>query len=758
MIIFALTLSLSLPVIAEEKNQIALEQQWDMGFFVATCPGIALPESLPVQTSPEVDITADQYNTPADGVVLFEGNVILQHGEKSLSADTAQLDKIKDTFRAQGNVRYQDPQIRLISEAIQLDFEQQSGEFSAPKFQLSRSSLRGAATRIDLQTDRKITITDTGLTSCPPGEEAWLLQSSKIEIDPDSGSGVAEDVVLRINGIPFFYLPTISFPTDDRRKSGLLYPSVGSSKRNGLEFQVPWYWNISPDKDATFSARYLSKRGLMLGAEYRQVTQNSENKIYAEYLDNDNKGLPGKENRFFFQLNNDYSKGEHLRGTVDISSVSDDDYFYDFGGNYSSGNRNYLRRFAQLSYDNEHLSFTGIFSNDQLLSTSEDPYSRLPQLRLSFLYPESIAGLTTNLHLEATAFRIQSGVEAERMNVIPEISLPMHWLSGYIKPLLKLHYSQYSQDDPDNIFAKNVSRSVPIFSVDSGMVFERQLDIKQTNFIQTLEPRLFYLYVPDKQQNGIALFDTTSVNNGVNSLFRENRYSGYDRIGDSNQVSLAITSRFYEQESGRERMRLTMGRAYYLDDRKVNLAISQPGIQAIDLGVDDRANSALITNLHLELYDNWWLKGELEYDETERGTEKGVLGLQYRTRNLVFNLRHRLNRYNAIDDIEQAEVSFSWQSSSELSFVGRWQRDIRKNRTIDSFAGLEYESCCWAVRLVARRYLNIRLDQQGVSVPGADEFNTGIYLEFVLKGLTNIGNGLKLERDIQGYEDRFKDY
>ncbi|MFT5452829.1 MAG: LPS-assembly protein [Enterobacterales bacterium] len=749
---------MSLTTMAEEKDIVPVKAPWDMNFFIPRCPGSETAEPLEEEIEAVIDFDADDINVPSKDIVKFKGNVTLDYGLKKLRADEAILNKEDSTFRAKGNIRYEDQQIRLISGAIELNVENQTGEINDTRFQFVRGALRGEAGTISIQSSKQLRISDVGITSCPPGEESWLLESSTIEVDSVKGEAEAKDVTLKINDFAIFYFPYISFPIDDRRKSGFLYPSIGTSSRNGLEFEIPWYLNIAEDKDATFTARYLSKRGLMIGGEYRQLTENSSNEIYAEYLSNDDRGLPGNEDRFFYQVNSEYSEGENWRGNVDLSSVSDDDYFYDFGGNYSSGNRNSLRRFAQVSYDDEHLSFKGIVSNDQLLSTPTDPYSRLPQLRLSVLYPELLAGITTNLHMEATAFRHDNLVEAQRVYFAPELSMPLNWIAGYIKPQIKLHHSYYSQDDPNNLLSQSVSRTVPIYSIDSAMFFDRELDIGEHNFVQTFEPRLFYLYVPSKEQSDIALFDTTNVNNGVDSLFRENRYSGFDRIGDSNQLSVALTNRFYEQSTGRERMRITFGRAYYLEDREVNVAIVEDGQPAVDLGVDNSANSALITNVQMGLYDNWSIKGELEYDDSASRTEKGVVGLHYISSGLAINLQHRLKRYNGYDDVEQAEFSFSWQVSDDLSFVGRWQQDLTKNRTIDSFAGLEYESCCWAIRLVARRYLNIRLDRQGIAVPGTDEFNNGIYLEFILKGLTNIGNSLKLERDIQGYEDRFNNY
>jgi len=488
------------PESAETKNINRTLQKWDRDFFSYDCPGVAQTVDSSAVLDSELEITSNAFVRPSSGIVSFEGNVQLQYGDKFLSADAAQLDKINNTFIALGHIRYQDTQLRLTTDFIDLDFTEQSGDAKQSKFQLKNSNLRGEAKAISIKANQTMSISDVGLTSCPPGNESWLFETSKVDVDPKSGWGKAEDVVLKIYDIPVFYLPSISFPVDDRRKSGLLYPSIGRSSRNGLEIEVPWYWNIASDKDATFTARYLNNRGLMLGAEYRQLTENTETKIFTEYLPNDDEGLSGDEDRFFYQINTDYSSGDHWRGDLELKSVSDDYYFYDFGGNFNSGNINLLRRFAQVRFDDQNISFRGTFSDDKLLSTVAQPYSRLPQLQLSLLYPEIFAGLTTNIHMEATAFRHENAVEADRITVIPELSMPLYWSSGYIKPQLKLNYSHYSQDDPTNILPDSINRAVPIFSVDSTMFFERQVDLYQQKFVQTLEPRLFYLYVPAKEQ------------------------------------------------------------------------------------------------------------------------------------------------------------------------------------------------------------------------------------------------------------------
>ncbi|MCP4272329.1 MAG: LPS assembly protein LptD, partial [Gammaproteobacteria bacterium] len=300
----------------------------------------------------------------------FENETIEINPEANITADNIKKDPNSGKVTFMSNVRYEDNLLRLTSESINLDLSKQGAEVEDVKFQLINGNMRGEAGFIQLNLSEPIKISDAKLTSCPPGNESWSLQSSDVSIDPKTGWGVADDIIIRIGEIPVFYFPTLSFPVDDRRKSGLLYPSVGNSGRNGLEVEMPWYWNIAPDKDATLAPRYLSKRGLMLGGEYRQLTEDAYTEIYAEYLPNDDMGLEGKEDRFFYNINSEYASGDHWRGQLKASSMSDDDYFYDFGNSFHSGNRELLRRGGELHYDSDHLSFTGIISDVLLISAS----------------------------------------------------------------------------------------------------------------------------------------------------------------------------------------------------------------------------------------------------------------------------------------------------------------------------------------------------------------------------------------------------
>ncbi len=733
---------------------------WNMNFFKQKCPAHQARENTDSIQVSGMDIIANDISSPIPGLVNFIGDVQLDQTNMQMAAGEAKMDEESGIFTAKDDIRLITKQLRLTSEVLMLDVEKQGMSVADARFQLRQSALRGEAESLRVFMDEPIVIQGAEITTCPPGDTGWSFSAEEIVIDTEEGWGDAYHMMLSIYDVPIFYLPRISFPVDDRRKTGFLYPSVGSSSRNGLEVEIPLYWNIAENKDATFDLKYFSDRGLMLGTEYRHMTEHSYNTVYFEYLENDDRALNSDEvDRYFYQWKTDYSRGDNWRGKIDVNSISDDNYFYDFGGNFENGNRNYLDRVGNLTYADDNWLMSATISDAQLLSTNSTAYRRLPQLYYQvwqpFIDADDPKPWIFNMSAEAAAFRHDSAVESNRIVLAPELSYPIRWNWGHIEPKLKWHYSHYELMDPLLSSTQAVDREVQILSIDSALSFEREITFDDKAHIQTFEPRLYYLKVPYKNQDDIGLFDTTLVERMGQRLFLDNRYSGNDRIGDADQLSMGLRTRFIDTSNYREWLSISLGQARYFADRKLNFVFDPETREFTDLGPDTSSVSPLVTQIDYSPNENWRLSGDLEYNERAKRTESGILGIQYLSPELVLNLRHRTSRYARADNIEQSEVSFARQIGGDLAVIGRWKRDLQENRTIDSFIGLEYEDCCWALRVVYRRYLNIRLDSTGVAVPGTGEYNNGLFIEFVLKGLTNLGRKLDVERDIYGYQDRF---
>ena len=591
---------------------------WNMSFFKQKCPAHTARENTESLQVTGMDVIANDISSPIPGLVNFIGDVRLDQNNMQMAAGEAKMDEESGVFTAKDDIRLLTKQLRLTSDLLELDVEKQGMTVEDARFQLRQSALRGEAENLRVYIDEPIVIEGAEITTCPPGDNGWSFSAEEIIIDTEEGWGDAYHMMLSIYDVPIFYLPKLSFPVDDRRKTGFLYPSVGSSGRNGLELEIPWYWNIADNKDATFDLKYLSERGLMLGTEYRHMTEHSYNVVYLEYLNNDDKALnPDEVDRYFYQLKSDYSFNDHWRGMIDVNSVSDDNYFYDFGGNFENGNRNYLDRLGTLTYSEENWMLSAVVSDAQLLSTNTSAYRRLPQINYQlwqpFIDPDEPKPWVFNMAAEVTAFRHDDAVESNRVVLAPELSYPIRWNWGHIVPKVKWHYSHYELMDPLLPTTQSLDREIQILSVDSGLSFEREIEFDDGRHIQTFEPRAYYLKVPYKNQDEIGLFDTALVERMGQRLYLDNRYSGNDRIGDADQLSLGLTTRFIDTANFREWLSISVGQARYFADRELNFVFDPETREFTDLGPDTSSVSPVVTQIDYSPNENWRLSGDLEY-------------------------------------------------------------------------------------------------------------------------------------------------
>lgn len=731
---------------------------------VANCPAPLDPAdtdtSALAEFDPEAPIDVDSEGVEAtrDGKMLLQGEVTIRQGPRTMKTRDAEWDQTTNEFTVTNGVEYADPQLRIRGTGANLQPEG-GATFDGADFELPGISARGSADRISATTGGEVELDKVKYTTCPIGNEDWLLSASRIDISQERGLGTGRNVRLDFKGVPIMYIPYFSFPVGDERKSGFLYPSFGSYSRDGLS--VPWYWNIAPNADATLVPTFDYRRGAKLDTEWRYLWPIAEGILETQYLPDDQQS-GGDRSYLRFINRSDFT--DALRLDTDIANASDDQWFEDFGQGPEGTSVTYLNRFAQLSYLTEHWLVFARAQNfqtiDGRIEEPDRPYTVVPQIGVRGWLPNQPFGLTFGLDGEFANFThtiddpnvVETGA---RLDVAPQVRMPLRSAGVYLEPAAAWRYTTYKIDDNATGTRESRSRSAPILSVDGGVNFERTTGSRAQR-LQTFEPRFMYLYVPYRNQEDLPVFDTAAADLNLVQLFRTNRYVGGDRLSDANQLAFGVTSRLLDSENGKQFISGTVGQAYYFDPPRVTL----PGEQ-----FNDTESSDIIGELDLTAYQNWNIHMGVQWDPGETRSERGDLQLQYRPNyDRVINLGYRFRR-DIIEttetitpvtgpatsvvrrsNLEQVDGSIAWPIGEQWSAYARMVYSLDDQQALDQFAGVEYRSCCWRVRLVGRRYVRSR----------EGDMDTSILLQLELNGLSSVGTGADtfLERSIRGYSPR----
>ncbi|MEX0707911.1 MAG: LPS assembly protein LptD [Woeseia sp.] len=661
----------------------------------------------------------------------LSGGVSVRRGSRVVGAERAYYDPDAVALILEGSVLYRDPNSEISSTAAEFSYTTGSIRFAGAEFQLGQSNSRGSASAIDISQDGTLHLGDVSYTTCPPGSDDWLLQAGSIDLDTAEGIGTARDVKLRFQNVPILYTPFLSFPLGSARKTGLLTPELGSSGRSGNELSVPWYWNIAENYDATFTPRLLTDRGLQLGTEFRYLTVRNDGVAEIDYLADDS--LFGSSRHLLaFQHRTLFDNG--WRNRVDFRETSDDSYFEDLGGSLSASSITHLNRSVTFDYFGDHWSFLARLQDyqtiDDAIAITDEPYQRLPQMRARGYWPEQSFGLRYSFDSELVYFDREVGVTGWRIDAAPQVEWPLEHPGWFLTPAVAVQHTQYALNDIAGPGPDDPSRTLPISSLDAGLTLERSFRTAG-NLIQTLEPRILYVHIPHREQADLPVFDTIVPDLNLVQLYRKNRFLGVDRIADTDQLSIGITSRILNVNTGRELVRATIGQALYL---------SAQGVRLPDQAISASESSDYIAEMRFLLHDNLNFEVGHQWGTGDNGTTQSEARLQYRpAADRILNLSYRFRR----GSLEQGDLSWSWPLSENWNFVGRYNYSIRDDEALEQFYGLEYESCCWGLRLVSRRHLSTR--------DGTRDSSVG--LQLVLKGMTNVGTAADklLERGILGY-------
>jgi LPS-assembly protein len=678
-------------------------------------------------------------------ITLFTGDVTLAKGGQTMMSDQARYFQREDRLALKGDLFYRDASLRMLADEGEFYPDENRGSITHIRgYRLPRGGARGDADSAVLHDKDRSSYVNASYTTCPPENIDWVLRADRVDMDQAEGVAVARNTTIKFKGVPILYSPYFSYPIDSRRKSGFLAPRIASLSTTGLDITTPYYLNLAPNYDATLYPRYMADHGVMLGGEFRFMTPVSHGELKGQFIRDRQPPVGIDDSRGSFSLRHWANPAPRWATRLHGDYVSDTDYISDFGSHLGVTSTVHLERTAEAIYYGDNWSFISRLQNFQTVDStflpSQRPYSRLPQFLLNADIPSDI-GLVYHMRGELALFDRDDTVDGQRVDLMPGISLPILRPWGHFIPKANLRYTAYNLDNPAAGKPSDPDRSLSIFSVDTGLMFEREASWFGQTSLQTLEPRVFYLYTPYEDQDDQPIFDTAAYGLSFDSLFRENRFTGADRQGDANQVTAALTTRIMSSQSGAEWLSASLGQIYSFEDRRVQM----PDANGIPLPVETTMESSVVGQLAGQLTPEWEASAYLQWNPGQNVAEKGSAQVQYHDdEQRIFNLAYRYedNPVDVASYQKQIDTSFHLPLASNWNLVGRWNYSLHDKKTLDRFAGIEYDSCCWALRFVGRNFAN------------NDESTNALFLQLELKGLGSIGHRAdkEIENGVLGYK------
>lgn len=660
------------------------------------------------------------------GVSSLDGSIIIQQNNLLFNANSAKIHRENHTVSTHGNVILSTPELIFKSQDIDYNLKKNTGSINRSIYTYKKNGFNGKSERISLSNNDHLRLMNATFTTCPASTDSWYFSSSSIALNNKKNIGTAKNVTLRFSDIPVFYFPWLNFPINNQRASGFLIPKIRFQSNAGIS--IPYYLNLAPNYDATLTLSTFKNSGLKLDSEFRYLYKQHKG-IFKYDLIPDDKEYNDKTYRDYFNLKHRTLVSENTAINLQAEGVSDKDYFADISTSLEDSSRSALQRRIEIINKQGAWFKSAAFEDYQILDISSAPYAKLPELKLQYI-PVSLPNtLKYSLKSEYVYFDKNTGATGSRAHIKLQASKKWSESSWFIHPSLSLKHTIYSLKD--NI-QNSLSRSVPTFTLDTGLLFDREL--KSATYAQTLEPRLFYTFTPFKTQNNIPIFDTAQTNfSATNQLFSENRFTGKDRIADNNQLTFAVTSRIQNRKNSKELIKVSIGQVFNFSDKKVIL----PG-GSIQTG----QQSDLVLELGGRLNDNFRFSSTGLWSHDKNRAPSYELRLNYQDgKKRIANISYR----KLDTELKQFTISSSIPFGSKWSAISSIDYDMKNNRNLETLFGLEYSDCCWKTRIVAKRYLT------------SDNINyeTPIFLEFELKGIGSVGTGARrqLRERIYGYDD-----
>ncbi len=726
------------------------------------------------QEGPAV-IEADKLVGKANDQIEATGNATISQDGKSIRADTLLFNQHTHEIDAQGGVILKQDGNTMNGPHLMFNMDKSSGAMEKPQYYLKENAARGSADTLQIQDRLHYSLDNATYTTCPAGNQDWEMSMGLLEIDRGRQVGVAHNALVEFKGVPILYSPWMDFPLNNQRKSGLMAPIFGGTSTGGSEITLPFYWNIAPNFDATIAPRMMTKRGLMLNNEFRYLEPGFHGELNVDVLPSDKIT---QSSRSFFSLRHDQTLGRNLNGYVNYSRVGDDNYFRDLGNAINTTSQVNLLQEGGFNYGG---GWWDAMARVQHYQTLQDPaapivlpYTRLPQLTLNTR--QNYAGANFNFAGEFVNFSHPTLVNATRLVLNPSVSYPLVSTPAYyVTPKVALHSAYYTMGANNTGALSTLSSTVPILSVDSGVAFEREGNMFNNGYVQTLEPRAFYVYVPYKDQSQLPNFDTAQADFSFAQMFMENRFFGNDRVGDANQLTMALTSRLLEQDGGEERLKMMVGERFSFSSPQVNLVAPATTTNKSDI----------LLALSGRMTTHWSMDSEFQFDPNQSHVQRYNISASYRPEpGKVLNWGYRFARgtfgalipggvpatptgYTTLNGItyptiggvpytiigglpytvntgglRQVDVSTQWPIFGRWHGVGRWNYSLQDSRILETIGGLEYNQDCWLLRLVAQRFAT-----------ATQQSNTGFFVQLELNDFVKVGSDPldMLKQSVPGY-------
>jgi LPS-assembly protein len=695
-----------------------------------------------------VEIEGDTLENLLDKKMKVRGNAILKKDNKTIKAEVIEYDEISEKLTTTGNTNIDLENMHLTGSKLTYKLSDETGRMDDVTFNFrpdnkqEKSSIkngslitkrayeyRGSAKTIFFEGENKKRLESSRITTCEADSDDWYLKSSNMEINTKTDRVKASNTVVEFKRLPVLYMPYINFSLNDNRKSGFLSPTFGTTTKSGFDFQLPYYFNISPNMDATLTARYLGKRGPQADGEFRYLEENYSGKNQIQFMDHDDSN--GKNNRYFVNLQHKHNIGSGWSGSYEFQKVSDDTYFSDLATMIQVTSVINLPQRAAINYSSDIWKFNALTEKYQTLTNKDNsPYQRLPQIDFSGKkeYERFVLDFKSQwVYFDRDnkfdgAYSANEKVTGSRLSITPSIAIPIIETYGYIKPKISTNIRSYNLNNLNNATTyKSQDIVTPIISIDGGMYFDRQIKILNQKYTNTLEPRLFYVYIPYKNQSSLPLFDSGLSDLNMQTLFSENQYNGQDRINDANQLTAALTSKIIDK-NGIERLSGIIAQRYYFEDRRV-----------FGDSVDaKKANSDIFAGASARLSNSLNLDGMWQYDPTGNKILRNTVSARYNPEpGKMLNVSYRMidNIISGADDLKTMNVAGQWPLGNRFYSIGRLNYDLKTSETIEVLGGIEYDGGCWVARTIFDR----------ISLPTSPEANYTLFMQIELNGLGAIG-------------------